>query len=111
MPRNSIKMDGYERIQSADQINNQAAMNLVYDVLKTAYEDYTSALRLVKRMNKLKKENGSLTEKEKKRLSEAKETIKECEEFYKSDTFKAYTLGKSIPGKEVIKKIKCRVSV
>lgn len=104
-PKDNGCMNGYVRIQSADEIDDNGAFRLVEEALTREYYDYVCALKRYKKFMNIKKKR-RLTKKEKKKVKDAEEEIKECEEFYLSDTYTTFTLGKGPKGREVIEKIK-----
>jgi len=106
MSRINKSMENYTRIQSADEIDNIAALKLIEELLKRTHSEYVKALKIEKKLKNKK----DLNSKDKTKLENAQETIKECEEFYLSDRFQIFTLGKSLPGQEVIEKIRKQVN-
>lgn len=98
-------MRDYKRIQSADEINADAALGLIHELLVETHDAYIDALITIKRLTAVRKLR-PLNVKELELLSEAREEKREDEEFYRSNTFQIYTLNSGIKGSDVIAKLK-----
>ena len=88
-------------LRRPDDITDEGAFRLAEAILKSAYKDYTEALKTIMKYRNEEHIRGY----EFLKLQYAYKQKKECEGFYKSNWFVTLTLGKTLPGEEVIKKI------
>lgn len=83
------------------QITEEGAFRLAAAILESAYKDYVRALNKVKTLWEQKCKNNKLEKEWKNAIA-----IKNREEnFYYSRLFEILTLGKSMPGRDVVRKI------
>lgn len=88
-----------------DEISDNGAFLLAGAILSTAYCDYVDALTTLKELTA----KSNLTLEEQKKYVDAQKEKGEIEFFYKSESYVSYTLGKGLPGEEVIQRIKDKV--
>lgn len=96
---------GYAHLKE-DELTIEGCFRFSEAILKLTYEDYVSSLKTIKRINS----KGRQSKKDRRDLLAAYKMKYECEDYYLSPLYQLNTLGKGLPGEDVIKEIQRRVN-